>query len=160
MARLLALFVLLPALELALLIEIGSRIGTLATLGLIVLTGALGAALARQQGLGVLKRMRQESAQGRIPAAPVVDGVLILLAGALLITPGILTDAFGFFCLIPACRQLLKTFLKKRFQEAVQRGSVWVSMDIQGNRDPFASRRPMRNVTPQDPPNGDSKLNP
>ena len=56
--------------------------------------------------------MRQETAAGRLPAAPVMDGIIILIAGALLITPGILTDAFGFFCLIPPCRELLKRHLK------------------------------------------------
>ncbi len=160
MARLLALFVLLPALELALLIEIGSRIGTLATLALIALTGAIGASLARQQGLGVLNQMRGQSAQGRIPAAPVVDGVLILLAGALLITPGVLTDAFGFFCLIPACRRLLKSYLKRRLQRAVQQGNVWVSVDMRGDTNPYSSRRPMRNVTPQDPSGEEKRLDP
>jgi UPF0716 protein FxsA len=107
-SRLLVLFVVVPVVELVLLIEIGRQIGTLPTLGLIVVTGALGAYLARRQGLGVLQRVREEMAAGRIPAAPIVDGILILVAGAVLMTPGVLTDAFGFFCLIPPCRELLK----------------------------------------------------
>ena len=151
MGRLLLLFVLVPAAELALLIEIGRRIGTLATLGLIVITGVLGAYLARRQGLGVLRRMRQEVAAGRIPAGPVVDGVIILVAGAVLMTPGVLTDAFGFFCLIPACRELLKTQLRRRLQRAVRQGRVVVSVDPDGG----AGTRPVREVrdiTPREPP--------
>lgn len=124
--RLLLLFVVLPAVELALLIEVGSRIGTAATLAIIVLTGMVGAALARRQGLGVLRRLQQETAAGRLPAGPLVDGVLILVAGALLVTPGILTDAFGFACLVPAFRTLLKRHLRGRYERAVREGRVQV----------------------------------
>ena len=145
------LFVLVPAVELALLIEVGGRIGTVATLGLIIFTGALGAYLARQQGLSVLRRMREEAASGHIPAAPVVDGVIILVAGALLVTPGLLTDAFGFFCLIPPCRQLIKTFLKNQLQKVAQRGDVHFSVDFRGGAGPSSSR-PMKDVTPRDGP--------
>jgi UPF0716 protein FxsA len=122
--RLLLLFVALPALELALLIEIGSRIGTLATLGLIVVTGAVGASLARRQGLGVLRKLQQEAAAGRMPAGSMVDGVIILMAAALLVTPGVLTDAFGFLCLVPAFRTLVKRALLRRFERAVRDGRV------------------------------------
>ena len=128
MPRLLLLFVVLPALELALLIEVGSRIGTAATLGLIVVTGFVGAALARRQGLGVLARLRAETAAGRLPAGPLVDGVLILLAAALLVTPGIVTDAFGFACLWPAFRRLLKRTLRRHFEQALREGRV--RMDV------------------------------
>jgi len=104
MGRLLLLFILLPAAELALLIEFGSRFGTLHTLILIVLTGIVGASLARSQGLGVMGEIQQEVAAGRLPTNSLVDGVIILVAAALLVTPGILTDAFGFLCLLPAFR--------------------------------------------------------
>ena len=82
MTKLLLLFISVPLLEMALLIEIGGRIGTLNTVGLIVLTGILGAALARRQGLGVLRQMQAETAEGRLPAGSIGDGVLILLAAA------------------------------------------------------------------------------
>jgi len=121
---LLLLFVVLPALELALLIEVGSRIGTGATLALIVTTGIVGAALAKREGLGVLAAVRRETAEGRLPAATLVDGVIILLAGALLVTPGILTDAFGFLCLIPAFRKRVKRRLIRRLERAAQEGRV------------------------------------
>ena len=113
--RLLLLFIAVPAVELMLLIEIGQRIGTLATIGLIMGTGIVGASLARQQGMSAFARLRTDLADGRSPAEPIVDGVLILVAGAVLITPGVLTDLFGFLLLVPACRRLLKRSLKRRF---------------------------------------------
>ncbi len=136
MAKLLLLFILIPALELALLIEVGRHIGTLATLALIAVTGALGAYLARSQGLGVLHHMQAEVAAGRLPAASIVDGVIILLAGAVLITPGFLTDAVGFLCLVPAFRRFIKSTLWWRLKRAVQQGRVHVSMHSEGDGSP------------------------
>lgn len=124
MARLLLLFVVLPAAELALLIEIGSRIGTAATLALIGVTGVVGASLARWQGLGVVTAIQRETTAGRLPAAALVDGVIILLAGALLVTPGVLTDIFGFMCLLPAFRRLIKRALIRRLERAARDGRV------------------------------------
>jgi len=122
--KLLLLFVLLPAVELGLLIEVGSRIGTGATVALIVVTGIVGASLARRQGLSVLGVMQRETAAGRLPAGTLVDGVIILLAGALLVTPGILTDAFGFLCLVPGFRKLAKQRLLDRFERAAKEGRI------------------------------------
>ncbi len=152
MARLLLLFVLVPLAEMVLLIEIGKRIGTLATLGLIFFTGVLGAWLARRQGLAVLRQVQEETRAGRVPAGPLIDGVLILIAGALLITPGVLTDAFGFLCLIPAARTLLKRWLRERFERAVARGDVKVSVSMggwAGGSWSGPARGPMRDVTPR-----------
>ena len=130
MGKLLLLFILVPAVELALLIELGRQIGTLPTLALIAGTGALGAFLARLQGLGVLRQMQREAAAGRLPASSIVDGVIILVAGAMLITPGILTDAAGFLCLVPAFRRALKKALWERLRRAVQEGRANVTMDL------------------------------
>ena len=91
--RLLLAFILIPVVELFLLIEIGRRIGTLPTLVLIVATGVLGAWLVRLQGLSVLRKVQAEMAVGRMPAGAMVDGIIILIAGAVLMTPGVLTDA-------------------------------------------------------------------
>jgi len=151
--RLLLLFIVLPAVELALLIEIGRRIGTPQTLALIVATGLLGATLARRQGLGVLARIQTELGEGRIPAASLVDGVVILLASALLVTPGVLTDAFGFLCLVPSFRALLRRAARRRFERLVEEGHVHVSMHF----DDFDPRRPpprIVDVTP-DPDDDD-----
>ena len=130
MFKILALFLLLPLIELALLIEIGSHIGTLATVTLILATGALGAFLARSQGLEVLRRLRAETAAGRLPAAPLVDGVIILLAGAVLLTPGVLTDILGFLCLVPAFRNFLKALLWRKLRRWVDQNQVQVSVNL------------------------------
>ena len=124
--RLLLLFVVLPAVELALLIQLGRYIGTLPTIFLIVVTGVVGATLARAQGLRVLQELQQEAQAGRVPAAPLVDGAIILVAAALLVTPGVLTDAFGFACLIPGTRQLLKKLLRRAYERAVKSGRIHV----------------------------------
>ena len=87
MAKLLLLFILVPATELALLIEIGSRIGTINTLLLIVVTGVLGASLASRQGLAVLRQIQDETVRGQMPGSAIVDGVIILVAGIVLMTP-------------------------------------------------------------------------
>ena len=124
MARLLLFFVVVPALELALLIEIGSHIGTAATLGIIGVTGVLGAALARHQGLGVWRRLQQETNAGQLPAEALVDGAFLLVAGALLVTPGVLTDVVGFLCLVPGFRTIMKHELRRRFERAVKEGRL------------------------------------
>ncbi|MCZ6490349.1 MAG: FxsA family protein [Acidobacteria bacterium] len=126
--KLLLLFILVPAVELALLIEVGRHIGTLATLSLIACTGALGAFLARRQGLRTLQQVRSEFNAGGLPAGPIVDGVIILLAAALLLTPGILTDALGFLCLAPAFRTVVKKTLWVRLMRAVREGRSSVTV--------------------------------
>jgi len=94
----------LPMVELALLIKTGQLIGLWPTLGLVVAAGLLGASILAHQGLSVLRRTQASLAQGRPPVAPVLDGVFLLLAGALLITPGFLTDVLALLLLIPAVR--------------------------------------------------------
>ena len=128
MGRLLLLFIVLPAVELALLIEIGRRIGTLETLAVIVVTGIVGAAMARSQGLRVLTRAREQLAAGEMPADSLLDGLMILIASALLVTPGVLTDAFGFLCLAPGFRSLVKREVVRRFERAVAQGRVQVDV--------------------------------
>lgn len=129
-AKLLLLFILVPLAELFLLIEIGKLIGTLATLTIIVCTGILGAFLARRQGIGVLQQIRIEIANGRLPAAQLADGVIILLAGAVLITPGVLTDVLGFLCLIPATRKIIKNMLWRRLERFVHGSRIHFSAHL------------------------------
>ena len=151
MGKLLLAFVLVPAIELALLIELGRRIGTLETMAVIATTGVLGAFLARRQGLGVLRKIRQEVDEGRIPAGPIADGVMILLAAALLMTPGILTDAVGFLCLIPVTRQAIRRLLWARLLEAVRSGKVRASVSVDGRAVRREDLWPGQLPTPQDP---------
>ncbi len=153
MGRLLLLFIAIPVVELFLLIEIGQRVGTLTTVGIIMATGIVGASLARQQGMSTLARLRADLAAGRLPTDPIIDGVLILVAAAVLITPGLLTDLAGFLCLVPAFRRLVKRYLKQTFERAVREGTIGVTGAVAGAGD--SSRRPpIKNVTPRRP--GDS----
>ena len=125
LTKLLLLFILVPALELFLLVEMGQLVGTLPTIGLIVFTGILGAFLARRQGIQVLARVRTELQMGRLPADSIFDGVIILVAGAVLMTPGVLTDALGFLCLIPATRGWLKRGLRSQMERAMRGGQIF-----------------------------------
>ena len=114
--RLLSLFVLLPLVELALLIQVGQWIGLGWTLALVVATGFLGATLARRQGLRAWIAIQTELRNGRMPAREMMDGLLILMGGVVLLTPGILTDLAGFALLLPTPRNALKRGLRRRFE--------------------------------------------
>jgi UPF0716 protein FxsA len=128
MGKLLLLFILVPAVELAILIELGRHLGTIPTLAIIVLTGTLGAILARLEGLNVLRSAQEKMSRGELPAGSMADGVMILVAAALLVTPGILTDAFGFLLLVPWFRNVVKGFLLRRFRKAVEENRVRVQV--------------------------------
>ena len=142
MGRLLLLFIVVPAVELALLIEIGARIGTPATLALIVVTGAIGASMARAQGLSVLRDLQGQLESGQLPAGVLVDGLMVLVAAALLVTPGVLTDVVGFSCLVPGFRSWVKRRLQQSFERAVREKrvhfSVFGSDGAHGPDNPFS----------------------
>lgn len=107
MLPLFLIFLGLPLIELYLLIKVGALIGPLATIGLSILTAALGAWLVREQGFGVLMRVREAMDRGEVPALALMDGALLLLAGVMLLLPGFLTDTLGFLLLVPPLRRLL-----------------------------------------------------
>ena len=117
--RLLLLFILVPIAELAIFMTLGDRIGLLPTLAIIVLTGFLGAALTRSQGLRALQRFQAASAAGKVPTTEIVDGLLILIAGAVLLTPGFLTDTVGFLLLVPPARAIVRKRLGAWFAKRV-----------------------------------------
>ncbi len=112
----LLLFVLVPLLELALLIEVGARIGALATIGLCLATALLGGLLVRGQGRAVLDAIRRALDAGRVPVPEAFHGACLLVAGALLLTPGFLTDLLGFALLVPAVRARLYRALVRRLE--------------------------------------------
>ncbi|MEM8995819.1 MAG: FxsA family protein [Acidobacteriota bacterium] len=120
--RLLLLFTLLPLVELWLLLNVGSRLGVPATVALVFGTGVLGAWLARRQGLDTWKRLQTETAAGRLPTDAMVDGLLILIAGAVLLTPGILTDLAGFFLLTPDGRAWIRRAAVDSMAQRFKRG--------------------------------------
>lgn len=111
MLRLLFLFTVVPAFELYLLFQVAGRIGGATTVAICLVTGIVGARLARSQGGGVLRRMQEATQRGQIPARELVDGALILVAGVLLITPGMVTDAFGLLLLLPPTRAVFRRAL-------------------------------------------------
>lgn len=101
-------FVLIPVAELAAIITVGEHIGVLPTIGLLLAFSLLGAWLARRQGWAAWRRFQLALAEGRVPAAEVGDGAMILLAAALLLTPGFLTDLVGLLLLVPVVRRLVR----------------------------------------------------
>lgn len=101
------LFLAVPLLEIYLLIKVGSIIGALPTVLLVVFTAVLGVFLLRLQGFATLNRVRVTLAQGGLPAMEMLEGAVLLVAGALLLTPGFFTDVVGFLCLVPAFRRAL-----------------------------------------------------
>lgn len=97
-----------PLIELYVLIQVGQVIGAVPTLGLLLLVSVLGAALLRREGARSWRAFREATARGAVPACEVADGALIVLAGALLVTPGFVSDVFGLLLLLPPIRVLVR----------------------------------------------------
>ena len=147
--RLFALFILLPAVELALLVQVDKLIGFWPTIGLILATGLIGSLLARREGLSVWRRLNRRLAEGGLPGQELLDGVIILIAGALLITPGVLTDVIGFLGLLPPTRALIRKIVQKRIDRAITGGTISVSGFQQGGSWRYAGTPPGRQKSPQ-----------
>lgn len=125
--KLFLLFVLVPVAEIYVLVTVGSSIGAFPTIVLVILTALAGAHLARMQGLSTMMRIRENLDQGFMPAEELLDGVLIFLAGMVLLTPGFLTDIAGLLILLPATRNLFKKWLRKKFDEWRQNPNVHIT---------------------------------
>lgn len=123
-ARILILLLLAPIIELSLLIYVGTRIGFWPTIGIVVVTALIGSVMLRREGLAVWRRFNDRLNAGGLPGKELVDGVIILLAGALLITPGVLTDVAGICGLLPQTRAVIRRFVMKRVQASIARGST------------------------------------
>ena len=115
----LIIFMLVPIIEMWILIEVGGWIGALPTIGLVVLTATLGLSLLKRQGLSTLMSARRKMDEGSIPASELVSGVMIGVGGALLLTPGFVTDAVGFALLMPQARQWLLIKLIDRYRDKI-----------------------------------------
>ncbi|MBT3350396.1 MAG: FxsA family protein [Nitrospinaceae bacterium] len=122
--KLFLLFTAVPLLELMILIELGSALGLSTTVGIVLLTGAIGAWAARTQGFYVLKKIQEETSAGRLPADQLVDGAMVLVGGVFLITPGLLTDCTGFALMVPAVRGILRGILMRKFEAKMKDGSL------------------------------------
>ncbi len=101
----LVIFIIVPIVEMVILIEVGSLIGAIPTVGLVVLTATLGIWLLKLEGIATLARVQEKLAQGLIPETELLEGIMLLVGGALLLTPGFVTDAIGFTCLLPGLRR-------------------------------------------------------
>lgn len=122
--RLALLFVVVPLVELALLIQVGQWAGLLPTVLLVLGTGIAGAALARREGLRTLASIQESLAAGQLPGTALMDGAAILFGGALLLTPGILTDVVGFSLLAPPTRRWFSRRLRGWFERQLASGTV------------------------------------
>lgn len=144
------LFVIVPIVELMLLIQLGQVVGLLPTLLLVVATGVGGALLARAEGVRVFFQLQKELASGRLPGQSMLDGVSVLIGGAFLLTPGVLTDVVGFSLLVPVTRRWIQRRVRARLAKQIEdgtirvvsfgRGSYWSSG---GHESPDPGARPL-----------------
>lgn len=118
--KLLILFTVVPVLELYVLVKAGQHIGTLNTVGIVILTGIAGASFARSQGAQIIFKIRGALSQGQLPGIEMVQGAMVLAGGIMLITPGFITDLVGFSLLFPLTRKfyadMFMAYFKKKFQ--------------------------------------------
>lgn len=126
LGKLFLLFAVIPVIEIYVLVSVGSVIGSLNTVALVLLSAFVGAWLARQQGLSTMLRVRASLQQGIMPAEEILDAVLIFVAGAVLLTPGFVTDALGLLILFPPTRIRFKTWLRRKFDEWMKNPNVHI----------------------------------
>lgn len=154
-ARLGCLFVLVPLVELALLIQVGRWVGVVPTVALVAVTGLVGAWLARREGVRALVTVQTELASGRVPGRALMDGAAILVGGTLLLTPGILSDVVGFALLVPPTRRVLQRWARRRLEASLRSGRTRITFVGMGpkpgapdprdpGRDPDDDERPPR----------------
>lgn len=144
------LFLIMPIIEMYVLIEVGGLIGAWPTIGLVALTAIIGVALLRQQGFSTLMRGRQRLDAGELPAREMLEGLMLAVGGALLLTPGFITDGIGFLLLLPPTRWMLVRVLLRRGMVSVAGASFRSAGGAHGFR-------PGGGPGPQGPrPRGDS----
>lgn len=154
-AFLVALAIVVGIVEITVIIQVGQLIGALNTIGLLLLISLLGAWLVKRQGLGVIARIREQRMAGRLPAAEVFDGALILVAGVLLVIPGFVTDALGLLLLVPPIRAVARGFVRRRVMREVEmvRSKQWTRGERPAPQyvPPEGPRRPPSPPTPLPP---------
>jgi len=123
--KLLVLFVIIPVTELYILIEVGKKIGSLTTIGVIILTGIIGAYLVKSQGFMILRKIQNDLNEGIMPGDSLIQGAIILAGGILLLTPGFVTDILGFIFLMPVSRNILKKYLLKWLKGKIKEGNLY-----------------------------------
>lgn len=128
LSTLIALFIFVPIIELMLLIEVGQYIGTFYTVALVIITGVLGAILAKLEGLRVWHGLQKDLRQFKMPTDRMIDGALILIGGAFLLTPGLITDVLGLLLIIPFTRFPVREYLKRRFTKKMKNNIKVIDM--------------------------------
>jgi len=123
--KLLILFIIVPVIELYILIEVGKKIGSLSVIGVIILTGILGAYLVKSQGFMILKKIQNDIDEGILPGDSLIQGAIILAGGILLLTPGFITDIVGFIFLMPFSRKVVKNYLLKWLKGKIKEGNFY-----------------------------------
>jgi UPF0716 protein FxsA len=123
---LVVLFIVVPAIELWGLISIGKIIGGWNTVALVILTGFIGAWLAKQQGMQVLRLLQVQLSRGQMPTDALIDGAMVLTGGVLLLTPGFFTDLAGFILLIPYTRMIIRHFIKRWLWSLISSGRIHI----------------------------------
>ena len=124
--RLILIFIVVPLIEILLLIEIGSRIGALNTIFIIILTGILGASLMRHQGFTIIRNIQRDLSQGQMPTGELINGALVLVGGIVLLTPGFFTDAVGFILLLPATRAFILKKIQLLIRRKIESGDIHI----------------------------------
>ena len=124
--KLFLLFMLVPVIELALLIKIGSLIGTFNTIAIVILTAIIGAYMVKLEGMGVMYRIQRNIQEGIFPAEELINGMMILIAGALLLTPGFFTDVTGFLIVFPVSRNFIKKIAKRYIEKKISSGEFHI----------------------------------
>lgn len=118
------LIIVIPAIDIGVLLLSGKTLGLFPTIALIILTGVVGAYLAKREGLQTIRRAQEQLAYGQIPGESVLDGISILIGATLLLTPGFITDIVGFLLLFPPSRKLFKFFMKNSLRKKIERGNI------------------------------------
>ncbi|WP_409289740.1 FxsA family protein [Peribacillus sp. SCS-37] len=126
MKYLIGIFIIVPALEIGAFLLASRTAGVLPSVLLIILTGTIGAYLAKKQGIETIRKIQRELASGRIPGDSLIDGACILIGGCLLISPGFLTDILGLFLMLPPHRRMIKPLVKRSLRKAVEKKRVTI----------------------------------
>jgi UPF0716 protein FxsA len=113
------LFLIVPFVELYVILQVSHAIGGLNTIAVLVVMSVVGAALVKREGLAVLRRLQQRVNAGQMPGRELIDGVLVLLAGALMLTPGFLSDVFGILLLLPPVRAAMRAYAIRRLRHRI-----------------------------------------
>jgi UPF0716 protein FxsA len=145
------LFIIIPIIEISVLMQVGELLGMWPTIGIVILTAWLGAKYVRQQGLATMQSVQAKMAQGEMPSSEIVTGLMLLVAGVLLVTPGFVTDIFGLLLLLPSVRQVIVASVQKHIN---------VNAHVAGNHAgaSFHSGNTYENEGFSQPPNSESKV--